>query len=148
MQPAPTRRAPADGGVARAAARGLLLAVAGALAAALALGCGGRKSLEVTASAYTSSPGETQGDPNEGAWGDRIEPGVKAIAVSRDLLERGLMRGTEVEIEGLSGTYTVLDKMGRRWERKIDIYMGTDRERALEWGRRTVTIHWSPGSAE
>lgn len=117
-----------------------LLAIA--LAAGLAGGCGGPQRLEVTASAYTSHPGETQGDPNVGAWGDRIEPGVRAIAVSRDLVERGLTRGTRVRIEGLTGTWTVLDKMGRRWERKIDIYMGTDRERALEWGRRTVTIRW------
>lgn len=113
-----------------------------ALGAGLVSSCGEWRSLEVTASAYTSAAGETHGDPNEGAWGDRIEPGVRAIAVSRDLVERGLTRGTRVRIEGLPGTWKVLDKMNRRWKRKIDIYMGTDRERALEWGKRTVTIQW------
>lgn len=110
-------------------------------------GCAERRSLQVTATAYTSSPGEGQGDPNVGAWGDRIEPGVRALAVSRDLLELGLTRGTRVWIEGLPGTWVVLDKMHRRWRRKIDIYMGTARERAREWGRRPVTIHWRASDA-
>jgi 3D (Asp-Asp-Asp) domain-containing protein len=37
----------------------------------------------------------------------------------------------------------VFDKMAKRSSRKIDIYMGEDLERALRWGRRKVTIHWS-----
>jgi 3D (Asp-Asp-Asp) domain-containing protein len=31
----------------------------------------------------------------------------------------------------------------KRWSHKIDIYMGEDVRRALRWGRRKVTIHWS-----
>jgi 3D (Asp-Asp-Asp) domain-containing protein len=65
---------------------------------------------------------------------------MKAIAVSRDLLELGLTRGAEVEIEGMPGTYRVLDKMGRRWEKRIDIYMGVDIQAAREWGVRDVQI--------
>jgi 3D (Asp-Asp-Asp) domain-containing protein len=47
-----------------------------------------------------------------------------------------------VKIEGLPGTYVVLDKMNKRWEKKIDIYMGNDKEAAIQWGKRKVTITW------
>ena len=99
-------------------------------------------SLGVTASAYTSHKNQTQGDPTIGAWGDKLRPGVKSIAVSRDLLGKGLTHGTKVTIDGLKGTYIVKDKMHSRWRKKIDIYMGYDRSRALQWGRKPVTIHW------
>jgi len=103
-----------------------------------------KRSLLVTASAYNSLPGQTVGDPNRAAWGDVLEPGMKAIAVSRDLLELGLTRGTRVRIESLPGEYAVLDKMAKRWRRKIDIYMGVDVEAARAWGVREVRIHWQP----
>lgn len=114
------------------------------LTAVLAHGCAGEtKSLEVTATAYTSSVRETDSKPYEGAWGDTLEPGTKSIAVSRDLIKLGLTRGQQVEIEGLPGKYEVLDKMHRRWRKKIDIYMGKDVERARQWGERKVVITWS-----
>lgn len=116
------------------------------LAVALAFGvaCAGAEQLVVTATAYNSVASQTAGDPHVGAWGDRLEPGMRAIAVSRDLLEKGLTRGVEVEIESLPGTWTVRDKLARRWERRIDIYMGKDVEAAREWGRREVRIRWNP----
>jgi 3D (Asp-Asp-Asp) domain-containing protein len=98
--------------------------------------------LVVTATAYNSVPGQTNAEPNFGAWGDALTPGVKAIAVSRDLIALGLTRGVEVSIEGLAGTYRVLDKMGRRWDKKIDIYMGDDVEAARRWGVRDVRVRW------
>jgi len=67
---------------------------------------------------------------------------MKAIAVSRDLIERGLRHGVAVTIEGLPGEYVVMDKMAARWRRKIDIYMGEDVEAARRWGVRQLTIHW------
>lgn len=95
------------------------------------------------ASAYNSVPDQTEGNPNIGAWGDRLVPGMRAIAVSPDLIEDyGLKRGTKVRIDGLEGEYTVLDKMPDDWEEKIDIYMGTDVQRALRWGVRKVRIRW------
>jgi 3D (Asp-Asp-Asp) domain-containing protein len=100
------------------------------------------RTLEVTATAYNSLPGQTDGDPTITAWGDRLEPGMKVIAVSRDLIARGLGHGTEVRIDGLPGRYVVRDKMAKRWKKKIDIYMGNDVAAALEWGRRAVTIRW------
>jgi len=102
------------------------------------------RSLRVTATAYNSVSHQTQGDPSLGAWGDRLRPGMKAIAVSRDLLAQGLQRGSRVRVDGLEGEYLVLDKMPGRWRRKIDIYMGNDVAGARDWGRRKVTIRWSP----
>ena len=100
--------------------------------------------LEVTASAYNSTPAQTVGDPQLAAWGDRLEPGMKAIAVSRDLIELGLGHEAVVRIDGLPGEYRVLDKMAKRWKRKIDLYMGSDVKAARAWGVRKVTIRWQP----
>lgn len=127
-----------------------MLAV-GAISLFLA-GCGEDgewRSLEVTATAYTVAPDETHPDhPTLTAWGDTLEPGMKAIAVSRDLIDLGLDHGTEVRIEGLPGTYIVRDKMNRRWRRKIDIFMA-DKAAAREWGKQAVTIrYWVPTPAE
>lgn len=101
-----------------------------------------RQRIGVTATAYTSRPSETSGDPYMGAWNNRLTPGEQAIAVSRDLLELGLTNGVKVKIDGLPGLYTVKDKMNRRWTRRIDIYMGNDLERAREWGKQEVVLRW------
>ncbi len=98
--------------------------------------------LEVTATAYTSSVAETDSTPNISAWGDRLSPGMRVLAVSRDLLAMGLTHGTLVSVEGFEKEFIVLDKMNKRWEKKIDIYMGNDRNSALEWGKRKVNICW------
>lgn len=98
------------------------------------------KKLNVTATAYNSVRSQTDASPNIAAWGDRLKPGMKAIAVSRDLLKMGLKRGSKVKISGLPGEYVVLDKMHHRWNRKIDIYMGKDVRAAKNWGKRRVTI--------
>jgi len=68
--------------------------------------------------------------------------------VSRDLLDRGLTNGTYVTIDGLHGKYKVLDKMNKRWKKKIDIYMGINLKKAKRWGKRKVTIHWKKKSIE
>ena len=99
--------------------------------------------LRVTATAYNSLPSQTDKHPNLAAWSDRLVPGMKAIAVSRDLLKMGLTRGTKVRISGLKGEYVVLDKMHKRWRKRIDIYMGNNLHAAKRWGRRGVTITWS-----
>jgi 3D (Asp-Asp-Asp) domain-containing protein len=106
----------------------------------------GEQHATVTASAYNSLPSQTDGNPNEGAWGDEIKPGMKVIAVSPDLLESGLDRGTEVQISGLEGTWTVLDRTASRHRNRIDIYMGIDVDAAIAWGLKEVTISWSPAT--
>lgn len=129
------------------------LAIA-ALALALPAGAwsaeAGRVSLNVTATAYNSTHDQTDATPHIGAWGDdldhAVEPGVRVIAVSPDLLERGLRRGQRVRIQGLKGEFVVLDKMPRRWQKRIDIYMQKDERAARKWGRRRVRISWVPAS--
>jgi len=98
--------------------------------------------LTVTASAYTSCKRETDSTPFLAAWNNRLKPNVKSIAVSRDLLKLGLTNGRRVKISGLRGHYIVLDKMNKRWKKKIDIYMGCNNKRARKWGKRKVTIVW------
>ena len=101
------------------------------------------RQLKVTATAYTSHSNQTQGDPFMGAWNNRLTPGQKVIAVSRDLLNYyGIKNGTKVRISGLEGYYTVRDKMNKRYQKRIDIYMGLDKKKALRWGKRSVSIYW------
>ncbi len=106
---------------------------------------GGARSLVVTATAYNSLSAQTGRRPSIGAWGDHLKPGMKVIAVSRDLLRLGLTHNSRVTIDGLPGVYRVQDKMNKRWRRKIDIYMGRDVRAARRWGKRRVTIRWRAG---
>jgi 3D (Asp-Asp-Asp) domain-containing protein len=100
--------------------------------------------LVVEASAYNSHRGQTDRSPSIAAWGDRLSPGMKVIAVSKDLIGLGLDRGQRVRITGLEGEYLVMDRMPSRWHKKIDIYMGEDVGAAREWGIREVEISWEP----
>ena len=100
------------------------------------------RALAVTATAYNSLPEQTDADPHLAAWGDPLAPGMKVIAVSRDLIPLGLDHRTSVKIEGLPGVYLVLDKMHQRWTKRIDIYMGHDLDAAQTWGKRRVEISW------
>lgn len=100
-------------------------------------------SLTVTATAYNSIGIQTKkGYPSLAAWGDTIKPGEKAIAVSRDLIKKGLTHNRVVKIEGLKGEYIVKDKMNKRWTNKIDIFMGLDERAAREWGKKKVQIKY------
>ena len=103
----------------------------------------GNKKLRVTATAYSSHASQTDKTPFLAAWNNRIRPGMKIIAVSRDMLTRyGLRNGSKVRIGGLSGYYTVRDKMNKRYKKRIDIYMGMNRRKALKWGRRSVILYY------
>jgi len=103
----------------------------------------GKRKLRVTATAYSSHKNQTDDTPFLAAWNNRLRPGMKIIAVSRDMLTRyGMKNGTKVRIGGLPGYYKVRDKMNKRYRKRIDIYMGVNRRRALRWGRRSVVIHW------
>ncbi|MES1924358.1 hypothetical protein T31B1_03505 [Salinisphaera sp. T31B1] len=103
------------------------------------------KELSVSASAYNSVAWQTtKNKPSIAAWGDELKPGMRAIAVSRDLIDQGLTHGTRVKIEGLPGVYVVRDKMNSRWRKKIDIYMGKDVAAARQWGiQKDIQISWA-----
>ncbi|MCJ2165653.1 MULTISPECIES: 3D domain-containing protein [unclassified Pseudodesulfovibrio] len=98
--------------------------------------------LDVTVTAYNSTRAQTSGNPNVAAWNNRLKPGMKCIAVSRDLIPMGLDNQTEVYIEGLGGPYLVLDKMNRRFKHRIDVYFGKNVKAAREFGERKATIYW------
>ncbi|MDA3943967.1 MAG: hypothetical protein PF694_10565 [Bacteroidetes bacterium] len=98
--------------------------------------------MEVMATAYNSLRAQTSNDPTITAWGDTLKPGMKAIAISRDLLDSGLYYNMEITIDGLEGKYRVIDKMNRRFTKKIDIYFDTNVFKAREWGLQMVTIRW------
>ena len=97
---------------------------------------------EVTATAYNSLMYQTSAQPDIAAFGDSLKPGMKCIAVSRDLLALGLKHNTHVKIEGLRDIYLVKDKMNKRWTNHIDIYMGKDVEAAKAWGRQKIKIQY------
>jgi len=112
---------------------------------------GERHTMWVTATAYCSRPQETDGDPFIAAWNEQLDPKVKSIAVSRDLLEEGLHHRSSVwiEIDGKeTGPYLVLDKMNKRWKHRIDVYFGVDLEAALEFGKKRVRISWKTSASK
>ncbi|MBT9189174.1 MULTISPECIES: 3D domain-containing protein [Zobellia] len=100
------------------------------------------KTKEVHVSAYNSVHWQTDDQPSLAAWGDTLSPGMKAIAISKDLLDLGLERGTHVKIPGLEGVYVVMDKMNSRWKNKIDVYMGSDVDKARDWGKKKLKIRY------
>lgn len=99
------------------------------------------KKMEVNSSAYNSLNSQTKGNPAITAWGDTLKEGMKAIAVSRDLISQGLDHNTRVKIEGFEGYFLVKDKMNHRWKNKIDIYMGKDVTQARNWGTKELVIY-------
>lgn len=96
--------------------------------------------LYVKASAYNSLKTQTVGNPAISAWGDTLQPGMKAIAISRDLLKLGITHNTPIKIEGYEGIYFVKDKMNARYRKKIDIYMGIELQKARDFGNKNLKI--------
>lgn len=96
--------------------------------------------IDVDVTAYNATVAQTDRSPWLAAWGNRLRPGMRAIAVSRDLLALGLGNGARVEIDGLPGEYVVLDKTHRRWTRRVDLFMGRDVRKAQKWGKRRMRI--------
>jgi len=100
------------------------------------------KEINVKATAYNSVVRQTSANPFIAAWGDSLKPGMKSIAVSRDLIKLGLKHNTPIKIEGFDSIYLVNDKMHRRKRNQIDIYMGTDVRKAKEWGVKHLKIKY------
>ncbi|WP_444929696.1 3D domain-containing protein [Microbulbifer sp. SSSA002] len=103
-----------------------------------------KKTMVVDATAYNSVPGQTDSDPWVAAWNNRLRPGDKIIAVSRDLERHGLTNGAKVKIEGLPGTYTVRDRMNKRFRNRIDVWMEKDIRKARAWGKKKLKIIFEP----
>ena len=102
-----------------------------------------KRKIRVVATAYTSHKNQTDSTPFLAAWNNRIRPGMKIIAVSPDLIKKyGLTNGVKVKILGLPGYYVVRDKMNARLRNHIDIYMGVNKKKAMQWGRRRIVLYW------
>ena len=102
-----------------------------------------KRKIRVVATAYTSHKNQTDSTPFLAAWNNRLRPGMKIIAVSPDLIKKyGLTNGVKVKILGLPGYYVVRDKMNARLRNHIDIYMGVNKRRALQWGRKRIVLAW------
>ena len=98
------------------------------------------RDFEVEATAYNSLGDQADGTPKETAFGIRLQPGMRVIAVSDDLYQQGLREGVRVRIDGLPGEWQVADRMAPRWRKRIDIYMGDDESAARAWGMRRVKL--------
>jgi 3D (Asp-Asp-Asp) domain-containing protein len=96
----------------------------------------------VTVTAYNSTPAQTDSTPFLAAHNTVLTPGMRVIAVSRDLEAAGLRHGTRVRIEGLPGEWKVADRMARHQRNAIDVYMGLDVVRAREFGKRKLRVSW------
>ncbi|MCW8125096.1 3D domain-containing protein [Microbulbifer halophilus] len=113
-----------------------------AIAVSMNVTAASKKTMTVDATAYNSVPGQTDDDPWVAAWNNRLRPGQKVIAVSRDLEKHGLTNGAKVKIEGLPGTYTVRDRMNKRFKNRIDVWMEKDIKKARKWGKKKLKIIW------
>jgi 3D (Asp-Asp-Asp) domain-containing protein len=103
------------------------------------------RSLTVTVTAFNATKAQTDGKPRLGAWGDKLDaPGIRAVAVSPDLLAKGLGHGTRIRIEGLDGEYVVLDRTSGKWKNRVDVFMGTDVAAAKRFGKKRLKISWTP----
>lgn len=101
------------------------------------------RKLNVTATAYNSLAYQTKAiNPSIAAWGDTLKPGMNVIAVSRDLIDSGLVHNKEVYLEGFEEPFLVKDKLNKRYTKRIDIYMGVDVKKAKEWGKQQLSISW------
>ena len=112
--------------------------------------------IKVTATAYTSHKGQTDKTPFLAAWNNKLHPvrdaysskkkgWIKgAIAISRDLQKKyGITNGSIVILKKknkILGAFRVKDKMNKRFTKKIDIYFGLDKKRALKWGVKKLTL--------
>jgi len=86
-------------------------------------------------SAYTSSKSETDDSPFLTASGLDLSNHFECVVASNDYAF-----GTKLAIEGI-GICSVEDRMNSRYTGtgNIDLYMGTDKQRALTFGRRKLS---------
>ena len=94
---------------------------------------------EVAVSAYPSTRDQTDDTPWQTADGSNVMVGQ--IAVSRDLINKGVKFGSVVYLEGL-GVFRVTDVMAPRWKNKVDIWCA-DRTACKVFGNRNhITMIW------
>lgn len=93
-----------------------------------------QESYNLTVTAYSPAPGETDGIKLTTATKPLVTP--RKVAVSRDLLAQGWTLGKRVYIEGL-GICIIGDTMDERWERRINVQFDS-RSQANQFGKRNI----------
>lgn len=89
-------------------------------------------------SAYTSSVAETDDTPCIAADGSDI---CARYAAGENICgSNAYPLGTILNVDKL-GTCTVADRMSSRFQNRVDWYMGTDRERALQFGVQRLNVN-------
>lgn len=85
------------------------------------------------ATAYSSTPDQTDNSPFITAWNTRVRDGIVAANF--------LPFGTKIKIPDIYGDkiFIVEDRMNKRYWHKIDIWF-PDRQSAIEFGLKTVKI--------
>jgi len=92
-----------------------------------------KKIMNISVTAYSSTPDQTQGDPFITASGTRVHDGTLAANF--------LPIGTKVRFPDYFGTkiFVVEDRMSARYWHKADIWMAT-RQEAKDWGVRYIQM--------
>jgi 3D (Asp-Asp-Asp) domain-containing protein len=93
-------------------------------------------SKQLTVTAYSPDPSETDGTPTVTASMTRVRHGI--VAVSRDLFRQGWTFGKKVYVEGY-GVFTIRDLMNRRYTNRLDVFRW-DRREALKFGKQTLHV--------
>ncbi|ADR37729.1 hypothetical protein Ocepr_2281 (plasmid) [Oceanithermus profundus DSM 14977] len=106
--------------------------------------------LELTLTAYSSTPDQTDSTPFVTASGQRVRDGI--VAVSRDLEQQGLRFGSKVVVTRVTGpgcgpeaqalvgrVLEVQDRMHPRKRQQVDVWRPS-REEALAIGRCTAEV--------
>lgn len=103
-----------------------------------------KNKIKVIATVYNPTKGQCDNSPLITADNSEINlkklknRKIKWIAVSRDLLERGLLSyGDKVRIKSndpkINGTYEVHDTMHKRWRNRVDLLMHEENSTTGKW---------------
>lgn len=96
-----------------------------------------KRKQNVTVTAYSPRPEETDDTPYRTASNRPVRSGI--VAVSRDLFDAGWVFGKQVYIKN-HGVFTIDDLMHPRKKNQIDIFMH-ETDRALRFGRKQLDAY-------
>jgi 3D (Asp-Asp-Asp) domain-containing protein len=90
-----------------------------------------------TTTAYTSHVEQTDSEPCVSADGSDI---CKLYAAGQLVCaSNAYPLGSTLYVDGY-GECVVADRMNKRYNKRVDVYFGYDRARALNWGKRNVLV--------
>jgi len=87
-------------------------------------------------SAYNSLPEQTDSSPCEGAYGNVCEPYKNGLCV----VASNAFKGHSILLIENVGQCEVLDTMNERYPNRVDIFMGNDLGRAVDFGIQKLRV--------